>query len=172
MPSRAAMAPKGTISRAGASAPRKPLLRSLFVVRSASTKSTSSSRSLGQSSSHLQASSAASFVARANDEEDEDAAAALMVASEENAKSLSTAAASARAAADARSSPLSATTRQEEAPSSSSATDADKSRKLSPLASLAHAAGVLYRFSRPHTMIGTTISILSVSALALVRLRY
>lgn len=118
-----------------------------------------SSRSLGHSS-HLQASSAASFVARANDEEDEDAAAALMVASEENAKSLSTAAASARAAADARSS-LSATARQEA-----------ERRKLSPLASLAHAAGVLYRFSRPHTMIGTTISILSVSALALVRLRY
>ena len=38
-------------------------------------------------------------------------------------------------------------------------------------ASLLHAlraaGGVLYRFSRPHTMLGTTVSILSVSALAL-----
>jgi hypothetical protein len=97
-------------------------------------------------------------VARANDEEDEDTD---LIASEENSKSLSSAAACARAAADATA------TRRE--PSSSSASEAAEGRKLSPLASLAHAVGVLHRFSRPHTMIGTTISILSVSAMALVR---
>ncbi len=37
------------------------------------------------------------------------------------------------------------------------------------LASTASALGILYRFSRPHTMLGTTISIMSVSALALTR---
>ena len=153
--SRSAMAPKSGMSSSRAASAPRPLLRHR-VVRS-SSKATSSR--LGHS--HLQASSAASFVARANDEDEEDDA-AVMVASEENAKSLSSAAASARAAADARS--LSATTRQASPPSS----DAE-SRKLSPLASLAHAVGVLHRFSRPHTMIGTTISILSVSALALVR---
>ena len=97
-------------------------------------------------------------MARANDEEDEDTD---LIASEENSKSLSSAAACARAAADA--------TATRRAPSSSSASEAAEGRKLSPLASLAHAVGVLHRFSRPHTMIGTTISILSVSAMALVR---
>ena len=41
------------------------------------------------------------------------------------------------------------------------------SAPLSPLARLATAASVLYRFSRPHTIAGTAVSVLSVSALAL-----
>ena len=164
MPARSAMASTSSNSSSSRapSAPR-PLLR-LRTVRSLSKKATTpttpTSSRLGLS--HPQASSAASFVARANDEEDEGG---TLVVSGDNSKSLSSsAAASARAAAEAPSPPLSAT-RQAPLPSASS----DERRKLSPLASLARAAGVLYRFSRPHTMIGTTISILSVSALALVR---
>lgn len=127
-----------------------------------SSSKTSSSTSTTRKLQRLQASSAASFVSRnANDEEDEEDEAVPV-----SSKSLTEAAASARATADAA---VAAAADAEESASMSSATTTTTTSR-SALASVAHALGVLHRFSRPHTMAGTTISILSVSALALVRI--
>lgn len=150
----------GTALASGSSRAASPRLR---VISDRPSPTASSTHQPHLLACRLQASSAASssFVARANNDEEEDEDAELL-SSEENSKSLSSA--SAAMATAARSSSATATR------SASAKDDAvAESKKLLPLASLAHAVGVLHRFSRPHTMLGTTISILSVSALALVR---